>query len=228
MLTHRWIPTILPRHDPTAPGLDLYTAMLSERIVFLAEPLDDTVAVDIAAQLLYLDATADSQISLYLNAGNGGGGGSGGSGGNGDDDRGPVDPSGTAMTIVYDAIRGIGADVETVCLGQATAAIAALLAAGTPGKRLIAPGARVALHEPVSAAWRGRADDLAIQAVEIRRHREFMIKILSEHTGRTVDRVDADLRRSMILSAPEAIAYGLADHLVATRAGRPQLAGTAR
>ena len=99
----RRIPTIVPRHDPTKPAVDLYTAMLSARIVFVADTLDATAAMDAAAQLLYLDADgSDRDIALYLRGNTG------------------VDATMEAMTIVYDAVRSLGCDVQTVCLGQAT------------------------------------------------------------------------------------------------------------
>jgi ATP-dependent Clp protease protease subunit len=196
----RRIPMIIERGDPSRPGVDLYTAMLGARIVFVADTLDATAAMDVSAQLLFLDADgSDRDISLYLRGNTGSG------------------ATTEAMTIVYDAIRSVGCDVQTVCLGQATATIAVLLAAGTPGKRMVAPSARVVLEEPTSPERTGRADDLAVQAAEIRRERDLMIKLLGDHTGQSIDRLDADLRRPTVLTATEAIAYGLADHLVATR-----------
>ncbi len=203
----RRIPTIIERHDPTKPAVDLYTAMLSARIVFVADTLDATAAMDTAAQLLYLDADgSDRDIALYLRGNTG------------------VDATMEAMTIVYDAVRSVGCDVQTVCLGEANATTAVLLAAGTPGKRMIAPSARVVLHEPTSPSRTGRADDMAIHAAEIRRERDLMIKLLADHSGQPVERLETDLRRPTMLTAPETIAYGLADHLVATRDRRPETA----
>src|SRR6185437_14755960 len=111
----------------------------------------------------------------------------------------------TAMTAIYDTMRLVSADIQTVCLGQAVSAAAVLLAAGTPGKRLILPHARVVVHQPSLDVSEGQATDLAIRAREIGRLRAAMEEILVEHTGRTPDRIRADLEREMILSGTEAV-----------------------
>jgi ATP-dependent Clp protease protease subunit len=195
--------------------------MLAARIVFVADPLDDTVAMDVTAQLLYLDADGtDRDIALHLNSSGDATATRAGIGGE------STGSTSSAMMIVHDAIQSVGCDVKTVCLGQATSNLAVLLAAGTPGKRLIAPYARIILTESSSDPQTGRADDLAIRAAEIQRERDVMIRLLAGHTGQAVDRVDADMRRTTTLTATEAIAYGLADDLVAARDRRP--AGSAR
>ncbi|MEU4153140.1 ATP-dependent Clp protease proteolytic subunit [Streptomyces sp. NPDC026659] len=178
--------------------LDPYSKLFEGRIVFLGTPLDDTASTDVIGQLMQLEHTApDRDITLYLNS-----------------------PGGSfhAMTAVYDTMRYVSCDVATYCLGQVASASAVLLAAGTPGKRFVLPGARVvleqpALHEPAH----GQPSDLFIQAEELVRTRALMEEILVRHTGRDAERVHADLERQLVLDARDAVAYGLADEVVQSR-----------
>ncbi|MGX2998512.1 ClpP family protease [Streptomyces sp. JNUCC 64] len=193
----------LPRFTERTPwgrrALDPYDKLLEGRIVVLGTPLDDTVASDVTAQLLHLEYTAPGRdVSLYINSPGG---------------------SFTAMTAIHDTMRFLSCDVETVCLGQAGPGAAVLLAAGTPGKRLALPGARVTLRQPEPAEpVEGRADDLARRAGELRRTRELMEELLVRYTGRPRARVSADLERDRFLDAPGALAHGLVDHVVTHRA----------
>ncbi|MGY1584098.1 ATP-dependent Clp protease proteolytic subunit [Streptomyces sp. MN13] len=177
---------------------DPYSKLLEERIVFLGTPLDDASANDVIAQFMHLEYQApDRDISLYINSPGG---------------------SFTAMAAIYDTLRFVTCDVETICLGQAGSSAAVLLAAGTPGKRCALPGARVMIHQPaVPEPVHGQASDLAIQAEELTRVRDRLEEMLVRHTGRTPQQVSADIEREKILTAREALEYGLVDRIVTGR-----------
>jgi ATP-dependent Clp protease protease subunit len=178
--------------------MDPYSKLLEGRIVFLGAPVDETSANDVMAQFMYLEHQApDRDISLYINS-----------------------PGGTfhAMTAVYDTMQYVACDVETTCLGQAGAAASVLLAAGTPGKRSVLPDARLVIHQPaLPEPVRGQASDLAIQADELLRIRTRMEEMLALHTGRTREQVSADIERDKVLTAQEALEYGLVDRIVPNR-----------
>ncbi|MFE1885828.1 ATP-dependent Clp protease proteolytic subunit [Streptomyces diastatochromogenes] len=182
--------------------LDPYSKLFESRVVFLGTPLDDTAATDLVTQFMQLEhAAPDRDITLYLNCPGG---------------------SFTAMTAVYDTMRYVSCDVETYCLGQAAAAAAVLLAAGTPGKRFTLPGARVVLEQPaLPEPAQGQPSDLAIQAEELARIRTLMEGMLVRHTGRTAEQVQQDLERDLVLDAPGALAYGLVDGIVPSRRDTP-------
>lgn len=187
--------------------LDPYSKLLESRIVFLGTPVDETSANDAIAQFLHLDHAEPGQdISLYINSPGG---------------------SISAMTSIYDTMRTLSCDVETTCLGQAVSTAAVLLAAGTPGKRLILPGARVTLRQPtLDEPLQGQLSDLDLQTAELLRMRALVAGMLAEHTGQDRERIDADTDRLTVLDAPAAVAYGLADHVVANR--RTAAGGTGR
>ncbi|KDN75267.1 ATP-dependent Clp protease proteolytic subunit [Streptomyces olindensis] len=178
--------------------MDPYSKLLEGRIVFLGAPVDETSANDVMAQFMYLEHQApDRDIALYINS-----------------------PGGSfhAMTAIYDTMRYVTCDVETVCLGQAGAAASVLLAAGTPGKRSVLPGARLVIHQPsLPEPVHGQASDLAIQADELTRIRTRMEEMLARHTGRTREQVGADIERDKILTAQEAVEYGLVDRILPNR-----------
>ncbi|MGW3312880.1 ATP-dependent Clp protease proteolytic subunit [Streptomyces sp. NPDC001073] len=178
--------------------LDPYSKLLEERIVFLGTPIDDISANDVMAQFMHLEYQApDRDISLYINSPGG---------------------SFTAMSAIYDTLRFVSCDVETVCLGRAGSSAAVLLAAGTPGKRSALPGARVVIHQPsLPEPIQGQASDLAIQAEELARTRSQLESLLALHTGRTVEQVSADIERDRVLDAQQALEYGLVDRIVTTR-----------
>ncbi|WP_398986648.1 ATP-dependent Clp protease proteolytic subunit [Streptomyces sp. AK010] len=159
---------------------------------------DETSANDVMAQFMHLEHQApERDISLYINS-----------------------PGGTfhAMTALYDTMRYLSCDVETICLGQAGAAASVLLAAGTPGKRFALPDARLVIHQPaLPEPVRGQASDLAIQADELTRIRSRMEEMLALHTGRTREQVSADIERDKILTAQEAVEYGLIDGIIPGR-----------
>jgi ATP-dependent Clp protease protease subunit len=192
------LPEFSERTSAGLRTLDPYAKLLDERIVFLGTPIDDASANDVTAQFMHLEHTApDRDISLYINSPGG---------------------SMTAMTAIYDTMRFVSCDVETVCLGQAASSAAVLFAAGTPGKRLMLPGARVLIHQPAfSEPVQGQATDLEIQARELMRMRDMLAEMLVRHTGQPPERIAADIERDKILQAEEAVAYGFADRIVHTR-----------
>ncbi len=192
------LPEFTERTSAGHRTLDPYSKLLEERIVFLGTPIDDISANDVMAQFMHLEYQApDRDISLYINSPGG---------------------SFTAMSAIYDTLRFVSCDVETVCLGRAGSSAAVLLAAGTPGKRSALPGARVVIHQPsLPEPIQGQASDLAIQAEELARTRSQLESLLALHTGRTVEQVSADIERDRILDAQQALEYGLVDRIVATR-----------
>ena len=192
------LPEFTERTSAGHRTLDPYSKLLEERIVFLGTPIDDISANDVMAQFMHLEYQApDRDISLYINSPGG---------------------SFTAMSAIYDTLRFVTCDVETVCLGQAGTSAALLLAADTPGKRSALPGARVVLHQPsFPEPIQGQASDLAIQAEELARTRVQLEELLALHTGRTVAQVSADIERDRIMDAQQALEYGLVDRIVTTR-----------
>lgn len=176
---------------------DPYAKLFEDRIVFMGVQVDDTSADDIMAQLLVLESMdTDSVITMYVNSPGG---------------------SFTAMTAIYDTMQYIRPHIQTVCLGQAASAAAVLLAAGTPGKRLALPNARILIHQPAMEGVQGQASDIQIIADEIDRMREWMEKTLAQHSGRTEEQVRQDVERDKILTAEQAKEYGLIDHVLASR-----------
>ncbi|MBP8533278.1 ATP-dependent Clp protease proteolytic subunit [Streptomyces sp. MK37H] len=192
------LPEFTERTSSGTHTMDPYSKLLSERIVFLGTPIDDTAANDVIAQLIHLEhAAPDQGISLYINS-------PGGSFG--------------AMTAVYDTMHFVSCDIETVCLGQAASAAAVLLAAGTPGRRLALPGARILIHQAAfSEPVEGTTSDLEIQANELRRTQEMLEEMLVRHTGQSVERIRADIDRDKIFDAEGAMAYGLVDEVTQSR-----------
>ena len=194
------IPTVVERTPLGERAYDVYSRLLSERIVFLGTEIDDGVANVVMAQLLHLEAASpDLDISLYINSPGG---------------------SYSALTAIYDTMQFVQPDVVTICMGQASSAAAVLLAAGAPGKRAVLPHAKVLLHQPSSQA-QGTLPDLAIQAKEVAMVRAEVDEILSRHTGHPVAKIKADTDRNRTFSATEAVAYGLADEVINSRKGTP-------
>lgn len=175
--------------------VDPYTKLFEDRIIFLGTPISDDVANAVMAQLLCLQQMdAERQISIYLNSPGG---------------------SFTALTAIYDTMRYIKPDIQTVCLGQAASAAAVLLAAGTKGKRLALPNSRILIHQPaISEGSYGQSSDLEIQAREILRIRSLMEKMLADNTGQDVEKVSRDVERDKYLTAAEAVEYGIIDDIL--------------
>jgi len=193
------IPTVVEKTPNGERAYDIYSRLLSERIIFLGTEIDDGVANVVIAQLLYLESASDLEIGLYINSPGG---------------------SFSALTAIYDTMNFVRCEIATICVGQAASAAAALLAAGTPGKRSVLPHAKVTLHQPSSQA-RGALPDLAVQAKEVAKVRAELDEIFSRHTGQPAAKVRIDTDRSMTLTAPEAVAYGLADRVLIDRKVRP-------
>ena len=176
--------------------VDLYTRMLKENIIFLGTPINDDVANVICGQLLYLEAeNPDKEISIYINS-----------------------PGGdiNALLAIYDTMQYVRPSITTLCYGQAASAAAVLLAAGSPGKRLALPNARILIHQPLGGA-QGQATDIEIHAREILKTREQLNRILAERTGQPLEKIQNDTERDYYMSAAEAQTYGLIDQVIAKR-----------
>lgn len=201
---------ILPQFEErTAYGFkrqDPYAKLFEDRIVFLGVQIDDASADDVMAQLLVLESQdPDRLIKIYINSPGG---------------------SQTALTAIYDTMQYIKPEIQTVCLGQAASAAAVLLAAGTPGKRLALPNARVMIHQPrISEGSRAQASDIEIYAEEILRMRDWLENTLAFHSGQTPEKVREDIERDRFLSALEAKEYGLVDDVLESRKGAAMVEG---
>lgn len=190
------IPSVVERTVRGERAVDIYSRLLTDRIVYLGTEVDDGVANVVIAQLLHLESeNPDAPISLYLNSPGG---------------------SVTAVLAIYDTLQFIRCEVATTCVGQVGSSSALLLAAGAPGRRSLLRHARVVLDQP-SGGGQGTLPDLAVQAKEIVRLRATMEALLSEHTGRPVEQLRADTDRDLVLTAEEAVAYGVADEVVEPR-----------
>jgi ATP-dependent Clp protease protease subunit len=190
------VPTVIEQTSRGERGYDLYSRLLKERIIILGTPIDDTVANLICAQMLFLEyEDPDKDISLYVNS-----------------------PGGdiTALFAIYDTMKFVKPDVSTFCFGQAASAAAVLLAAGARGKRFALPHARILLHQPWGGAA-GQASDIELQAKEIIRMRDLLNSMISGDTGQTVERIARDTDRDFVITAEEAVGYGLIDEVITTR-----------
>ncbi|WP_226336780.1 ATP-dependent Clp protease proteolytic subunit [Arthrobacter sp. UM1] len=192
---------VLPQFEERTPygfkRQDPYTKLFEDRIVFLGVQVDDASADDVMAQLLVLEAQdPDRDITLYINSPGG---------------------SFTAMTALYDTMQYIRPEITTVCLGQAASAASVLLAAGTPGKRLALPNARVLIHQPAIGGGQGQASDLDIQAQEMMRMREWLEQTMALHTGKDAEAISRDIERDKILTAKESLEYGIIDQVLDSR-----------
>jgi ATP-dependent Clp protease protease subunit len=175
-----------------------YTKLFEERIIFLGVQIDDASADDVMAQLLCLESMdPDRDIQIYINSPGG---------------------SYTAMTAIYDTMQFVKPQVQTVCLGQAASAAAVLLAAGTPGKRFALPHSRILIHQPYTEGG-GQGTDIEIQANELLRMRTEMEGILARHTGREMEQIQKDIERDKILTATQAVEYGIVDTVIPSRKG---------
>jgi len=191
---------ILPQiEERTAYGykrLDPYTKLFEERIIFLGQGIDDTVANDVMAQLLTLESMdPDRDIMMYINSPGG---------------------SFTALTAIYDTMQFVRPDISTVCLGQAASAAAILLAGGTKGKRYALANSRILIHQP-STEGGGQGSDIEIQAREIQRMRDLLETMLEKHSSKSLEEIRRDIERDKILTADEAVEYGLIDQVFTSR-----------
>ncbi|MFT4656611.1 MAG: ATP-dependent Clp protease protease subunit [Candidatus Aldehydirespiratoraceae bacterium] len=191
------VPNVVEQTARGERSYDLYSRLLKENIIFLQTPVDDTVASLISAQLLFLESeNPDKDINIYINS-----------------------PGGdiTALFAIYDTMQFIKNEIATICLGQAASAAAVLLAAGTKGKRLALPHARVLLHQPSGQVGYGQVTDLELAASEIQRMREILDGILSIHTGQPIEKINADTDRDFVMEAHEALEYGIIDQVITSR-----------
>ena len=187
------VPTVIEQSPRGERAFDIYSRLLKERIVFFGTELDDTVANLIIAQLLHLEAEAPGKdIRVYINS-----------------------PGGdmTALFAIYDTMHLLRCDVSTVCIGQAASAAAVILAGGTKGKRFALPNARVLIHQPHGGA-QGQSTDLELAVKEMVLLRDRMTACLAADTGQTLERITADIDRDFILRGPDAVDYGLVDHIL--------------
>jgi ATP-dependent Clp protease protease subunit len=190
------IPIVIEQTSRGERSFDIYSRLLKERIIFLGTPIDDGVANVVMAQMLHLESEdPDRDISIYINSPGG---------------------SFTALTAIYDTMQFVKPEIQTICMGQAASAAAVLLAAGTKGKRLALEHARVLIHQP-SGGGEGQSSDIEIQAREILRMRSLLEQMLARHTGRDEELIRKDIERDKILTAAEAVEYGLVDEVVSTR-----------
>ena len=190
------IPFVIDHNGQNERSYDIYSRLLEDRIIFLRDAIDDDVANVVIAQILFLAAKDPSKdIRLYINS-----------------------PGGivTAGLAIYDTMRFVKCDVATICIGQAASMAAVLLAAGAPGKRSALPNSRILLHQ-ASGGAQGQASDVEIQAAELLRIRDLLVKILSEHTGKQKRTIQKDTDRDNFLSAKEAVEYGPIDRIIPPR-----------
>ena len=200
------VPVVVEQTARGERSFDIYSRLLKERIVFLGTPVDDNVGNLIMAQLLHLESEEpDKDINLYINS-----------------------PGGdiTALFAIYDTMQYVKCDVSTTVMGQAASAAAVLLLAGARGKRFALPHSRVLLHQPHGQAG-GQAVDIEIQAREIIRYRQLLDQLIAEHTGQPLEKVGKDTDRDYILTAQEAVEYGIVDEVITTRKLKPELAAAA-
>ncbi|GIH10042.1 ATP-dependent Clp protease proteolytic subunit [Rhizocola hellebori] len=205
-VSNRYIlPSFVERTSYGMKESNPYTKLFEERVIFLGVQVDDASANDVMAQLLVLEAQdPDRDITIYINSPGG---------------------SFTAMTAIYDTMQFVRPDVMTVCLGQAASAAAVLLAAGTKGKRLALPNSRIIMHQPATEGGYGQGSDIEIQAREIMRMRHQLEEMISKHSGKDLAQVKKDIDRDKILTAEEAVEYGVVDTVMQYRKKTPVGAG---
>jgi ATP-dependent Clp protease protease subunit len=199
------VPVVIEQTSRGERSFDLYSRLLSGRIVFLGTQVDDASANLIMAQLIHLESEdPDKDINLYINSPGG---------------------SVTALLGIYDTMQYVRPQVSTTCLGWAASAAAVILAAGATGKRFALPHSTILLHQPHGGA-QGQSADIDIQAREILRQRDLVNRLLARHTGQPVERIARDTDRDFILDAEQARAYGLVDEVLSAREVVPELASS--
>jgi len=190
------VPTVIEDSSRGERSFDIYSRLLRERIIFLGTPIDDNVSNLVCAMMLFLESEdPDKDIHLYINSPGG---------------------SITALLAIYDTMRFVRPDISTFCFGQAASAAAVLLSAGTKGKRFALPNARVLMHQPLGEVG-GQASDIELQAAEILRMRDLLTEILTASTGQTSQTVHNDTDRDFIMTAAQALDYGVIDHVITSR-----------
>ena len=191
------IPMVVEQSSRGERAYDIYSRLLKDNIIFLGRPIDDDLSSLLIAQMLFLEAeNPEKDIALYINSPGG---------------------SVTAGLAVYDTMQYIKPDVATYCVGQASSMAAVLFAAGSKGKRIILPNSRILIHQPWASGLGGQQADIEIHAKDLLKMRERLDHILAHQTGRSTDDVHQDTERDRILSAEEAVEYGLADRVMSQR-----------
>lgn len=196
-VTNYMVPNVIEQTSRGERYSDLFSRLLRENIIFLGTPIDDTVANLVCAQLLFLESeNPDRDISIYINS-----------------------PGGdiNALLAIYDTMQYIRPEIATLCFGQAASAAAVLLAAGTPGKRLALPNARILIHQPYAQSGYAQVSDLEIAANEILRLKSALEHILAAHTGQPIEKISKDTDRDYVLTAEEAKEYGIVDEVIDAR-----------
>jgi len=194
MITIPWVVEQTSRGERT---YDIFSRLLKDNVIFLGQPIDDTVSNIVIAQLLFLEAeNPEKDISVYINSPGG---------------------SITAGLAIYDTLQYVKPDIQTICIGQAASMAAVLLAAGKRGKRYALPNSRVLIHQPLMHGLGGQASEIDIHAKDIMRMKARMNQILADHTGQPVEKIDRDTDRDYILQAQEAVDYGLVDQVISKR-----------
>ena len=190
------IPMVVEQTSRGERAYDIYSRLLKDRIIFLGDGVDDSVANIVIAQMLFLESEdPDKDINLYINS-----------------------PGGavTAGMAIYDTMQYIRPDLVTICMGQNSSMAALLLAAGTKGKRYALPHSRIMIHQPLGGA-QGQATDIDIQAKEILKVRDTLNKVLSRHTGQPIEKIRVDTERDYFMTAEEARDYGIVDKVITRR-----------
>ena len=191
------VPMVVEQTSRGERAYDIFSRLLKDNIIFIGTPIDDTIANLVIAQLLFLEAEdPDKDISLYVNSPGG---------------------SITAGLAIYDTMQFIRPDVTTICVGQASSMGALLLAAGTNGKRYALPNSRILIHQPAAGGISGQATDIKIAAEEILRMRRLTSSILSKHTGQSLEMIERDVERDLIMTAEQAVEYGIVDEVISHR-----------
>ncbi len=190
------IPMVIEQTGRGERAYDIYSRLLKDRIIFMGTGIDDQISNLIIAQLLYLEAEGpEKDIHLYINSPGG---------------------SVSAGLAIYDTLRYIKPEIETICIGQAASMAALILSAGTKGKRFALPHSRIMIHQPMGG-FSGQASDIDIHAKEILRLKEELNRILSENTGQPLDRIETDTDRDFFMSGEQAVEYGIVDKVISTR-----------
>ena len=190
------VPIVVEQTARGERSFDIYSRLLNERVIFLGHEIDDVIANLVIAQMLHLESEdPEKDISLYINSPGG---------------------SVTAALAIYDTMQFIRSDVATICIGQCASAAAVLLASGAAGKRSALPNSRILIHQPWGGT-QGQVTDIEIQAREMLRMRATLDDILAKHTGQTCEKIHADTERDNIMTADEALAYGLVDNVMIDR-----------
>ena len=190
------IPVVVEQSSRGERAYDIYSRLLKDRIIFMGEQVEDGMANTIIAQMLFLESEdPDRDINVYINSPGG---------------------SVSAGLAIYDTMQYIKPDVSTICMGQSTSMAALLLAAGANGKRYALPHARIMIHQPLGGV-QGQATDIGIQAKEILKIKDTVHRILSEHTGQSIDKIREDTERDFFMSSEDAVQYGIVDRVITSR-----------